>query len=67
MDGEHYMKWNYENEQRPDWHKPYEHIYEETIKYTENNIKEIDNMATLMTMDEIEAFIEDDYSYLLMS
>ena len=37
------------------------------IKYTENNIKEINNMATLMTMDEIEAFIEDDYSYLLMS
>ena len=67
MNGEHYMKWNCENKQRPDWHKPYEHIDEETIKYTENNIKEINNMATLMTMDEIEAFIEDDYSYLLMS
>ena len=31
---------------------------------TEENIKEINEMATLMTTEEIKAFVEDDYSYM---
>lgn len=65
MDAERYMKWNKEYEEHPDWHIPYEYMDQETIDYTEENIKQINEMATLMTLEEIKAFIEDDYSYLL--
>lgn len=65
MDGEHYMKWNCENEDHPDWHIPYEYMTKKTITYTKKNIKEINKMATLMTPEEIKSFVEDDYSYLL--
>ena len=65
MDGEHYMKWNCENEDHPDWHIPYEYMTKKTITYTEKNIKKINKMATLMTPEEIKSFVEDDYSYLL--
>ena len=41
MDGEHYMKWNCENEDHPDWHIPYEYMTKKTITYTEKNIKKI--------------------------
>lgn len=64
MDGEHYMKWNCEYIAHPDWHVPYEYMNEETIAYTEENIKAIDEMAVLMTPEEIKAFVTDDYSYL---
>ena len=64
MDAEQYMKWNREYEAHPDWHIPCEYMDKETINYTEENIKEINEMATLMTMEEIKAFIEDDYSYM---
>lgn len=64
MDGEHYMKWNRECVAHPDWHVPYEYMNEETIAYTEENIKAIDEMAVLMTPAEIKAFVTDDYAYL---
>lgn len=64
MDAEQYMKWNCECETHPNWHIPYEYMNEETINYTEENIKEINEMATLMTTEEIKAFVEDDYSYM---
>ena len=64
MDGEHYMKWNCECIAHPDWHVPYEYMNEETIAYTEGNIKAIDEMAVLMLPEEIKAFVTDDYSYL---
>lgn len=59
MDAEQYMKWDY----HPDWHT-YEYMNQETIDYTEENIKQIDKMATLMTTEEVKAFVEDDYSYI---
>ena len=64
MDGEHYMKWNCENDNRPDWHMSYEYMKRDTIAYTEENIKKINEMATLMTSDEIKSFVEEDYFYL---
>jgi hypothetical protein len=64
MNSEQYMKWNCENENRPDWHVPYEYMNQETIDYTEENIEQIEKIATLMTMEELKSFIEDDYSYL---
>ena len=64
MDAEQYMKWNCERETHPDWHIPYKYMDKETINYTEENIKEINEMATLMTTEEIKAFVEDDYSYM---
>ena len=65
MDAEQYMKWNCENENHPDWHVPYVYMKKETIDYTEENINQINEMATLMTTEEIKAFLEDDYSYLI--
>lgn len=65
MDGEGYMKWNCENENHPNWHTPNKYMDRRTIIYTEKNIKKINQMATLMTLDEIKSFVEDDYSYLL--
>src|SRR5574344_1004646 len=64
MDAEQYMKWNYECETHPDWHVPYEYMDKETIDYTEENIREINKMTTLMTTKEIKAFIKYDYSYM---
>ena len=64
MDAEQYMEWNCENEEHPDWHIPYEYMDRETIDYTEENIKQINEIATLMTAEEIKAFIEDDYFYM---
>ena len=64
MDSDQYMKWNCEHEAHPNWHIPYEYMDKETIDYTEKNIEEINKMATLMTTEEIKAFVEDDYSYL---
>ena len=65
MDGEEYMKWNCENENHPNWHTPCKYMNRRTIIYTEKNIKKINQMATLMTLDEIKSFVEDDYNYLL--
>ena len=68
MDAEQYMKWNCEDEKtHPDWHIPYEYMDKKTINYTEKNIKKINKMSTLMTAEEIKAFVEDDYSYMLAS
>lgn len=64
MDGEQYMKWNCENENAPDWHIPREYMDQETIAYTEENIKQIGEIATLMTPKEIEEYVQADYSYL---
>ena len=66
MDGEHYMKWNCEDEKHLDWHMPYKYMKRKTITYTERNIKKINQMAVLMTPEEIKAFVENDYSYLFM-
>ena len=64
MDSDQYMKWNCEHEAHPNWHIPYEYMDKETIDYTEENIKAINEMATVMTTEEIKAFEEDDYSYM---
>lgn len=37
---------------------------QETIAYTEENIKQIGEIATLMTPKEIEEYVQADYSYL---
>lgn len=65
MDAEQYMKWNCEYEDHPDWHQPYEYMSQETISYTEENIKQITVMATLMTEDDLKDFLEEDYGYVL--
>ena len=49
------------------WHIPHEYMDKETIDYTEENIKKINEMAKVMTPEEIKAFIEDDYSYMFTS
>jgi hypothetical protein len=64
MDAEQYMKWDCEGEDHSNWHVPYKYMDKETIDYTEENIRQIGEMANLMTMEELKAFIEDDYSYL---
>lgn len=64
MDGEEYMKWNTETSNRPNWHIPNQYMKRTTINYTEDNIAEIDSIASLMTAEELEGFINDDYSYL---
>lgn len=63
MNAMQYLKWNCKDEEHPDWHKSMD---KETITYTEDNIEAISKMATLMTMEELESFIEDDYSYLFV-
>ena len=67
MDAEQYMKWDSECEEHPNWHIPYKYMDKETIAYTEENIKEINKMAKLMSAEELKAFIEDDYSYTIAS
>lgn len=64
MDGEEYMKWNQECDEYPNWHIPNQYTKRKEINYTEDNIAEIDSMAELMTEDEIEDFIGDNYNYL---
>lgn len=64
MNGEEYMKWDCECDEYPNWHIPNKYMKRDTIHYTEDNIAEIDSMAELMTQDEIEDFIGEDYSYL---
>lgn len=61
MDGEQYMKWNCEREEHPDWHIPRKYMDKETIDYTEENIKQINKMATLMTKEDVEEFINNSY------
>lgn len=60
MNAEQYMQWRY----HPDWHTPSKYINAKTIKYIEKNIKKINNIATLMTPEEVHSFINNDYSYL---
>lgn len=66
MDAEQYMKWNCEREDHPDWHTPYKYMNEKTIQYTEENIKTIGKIATAMTAEEIEEFVNADYDYLFV-
>jgi len=65
MDAEQYMRWDSEDEEDPDWHIPNGYRNRKTISYTEKNIKAINKMAKLMTPEEIKAFVEEDYSYLI--
>lgn len=64
MNGEQYMKWNCEYEKYKNWHKPSEFRDENTIGYTEKNIKSIEKLGVLMSTEELEDFISEDYSYL---
>jgi hypothetical protein len=64
MSAEEYMKWNCEYDGRPNWHKPGQYMSKETIGYTEENIKKLDEAATVMTAEELKDFIDGDYSYL---
>jgi hypothetical protein len=67
MDAEQYMEWDYQDSKYLNWRIPCEYMSQETIDYTEENIKIIKDMATLMTKEELAAFINDDYSYLYTS
>lgn len=64
INAEEYMKWNCETSDRPNWHVPNKYMKRETINYTEDNIAEIESMAVLMTREELDDFLGDDYSYL---
>lgn len=64
MNGEEYMKWNCETSDRPNWHIPNQYMKRDAINYTEDNIAEIESMAELMTREELDSFINDDYNYL---
>jgi len=57
MDGESYMCWN--NGEK--WRES-EHLTAEDIKTCEENIKFITEHATLMTKEDVEEFINHDYS-----
>ena len=66
MDAEQYMKWNCESEEHSDWHKPSKYLEQETIDYTEENIKKINEMAELMTLEEVKEFVSYDYSEVIL-
>lgn len=55
MTAEEYMNWDYAENWR-------EHLNKEEIKYTEDNINNIGSLATLMTKEEINDFINGDYN-----
>ncbi len=57
MNATQYMEWDSE-----DW-KNSEYIDDEQKKQCEDNLKTIEEMATLMTKEEIEDFINFDYGY----
>ena len=57
MNATQYMEWDSE-----DWGNS-EHIDDEQKKQCEDNLKTIEEMATLMTKEEIEDFINFDYGY----
>lgn len=57
MNAAQYMEWDNE-----DW-KNSEYIDDEQKKQCEDNLKTIEEMATLMTKEEIEDFINFDYGY----
>lgn len=57
MNAAQYMEWDSE-----DW-KNSEYIDDEQKKQCEDNLKTIEEMATLMTKEEIEDFINFDYGY----
>ena len=59
MDAERYMKWDREDSERPDWHTPDAFLSASEIKYTEENIKRFEEMATLMSLDELDEFVEE--------
>lgn len=47
------------------WDKPREFIDEETITYTKENIRAINENAELMSAEDLKDFLNADYSYLL--
>ena len=65
MDAKEYMDWDYRTKTYPNWQEPNKYMDRETIDYTMRNIEAINSYATLMTREELKAFISDDYSYLL--
>ena len=64
MDGDAYMKWQMNDEDNPDadWRVPTQYLKKSTINYTDKNIKKINRLARLMTIDEVRSFITADYS-----
>lgn len=60
MDAAAYMVWNHQNCKEPDWTKD-EYITPEQKEKCCKNIIAINKMATLMTKEEIEDFINYDY------
>lgn len=55
MTAEEYMNWDYAENWR-------EHLNKEEIKYTEKNFNTINSLAALMTKEELNDFINGDYS-----
>lgn len=55
MTAEEYMNWDYAENWR-------EHLNKEEIKYTEKNFNTINSLAALMTKEELNYFINGDYS-----
>lgn len=58
MDARQYMEWN----EGSDWEKPTEYRKKSAINTCNRNIKNIDKMASLMTVEELQEFVgTDDY------
>lgn len=55
MNAEEYMQWN----------MPGAELDDETIRYTESNINKINEIAKLMTQEEVNEYLNADYSYIL--
>ena len=64
MDAEQYMSWNGNDEEDDGSVIPWREskYIKNEVKYTERNIKKIDKLATLMTQEELNEYLNHDYS-----
>ena len=64
MDAEKYMEWDRSDSGLPNWHVPDKNVGTTEIIYTEKNIDEINEMASLMSLDEIHQFVDWSLEYI---
>ena len=64
MDADKYMEWDRNNSGLPNWHVPDKYVSISEIQYTEDNIKAINIIASLMTIEEIREFIDHSLMYM---
>ena len=64
MDADKYMEWDRNNSGLPNWHVPDKYVSISEIQYTEENIKAINKIASLMTIEEIHEFIDHSLMYM---